>query len=651
MKPVLDHGDFVPGGVAVERLRTLFDELGFADAGIRARVTGDLALKAEEFASVERQARVAGLVSFLLVSTLLWLALGSWRLILASIATLVLGFGWTIGFAALAVGHMNLISVTFIVLFIGLGIDFCIHFSMRYQELRGRGVAHAGALSETTRGVGGSLMLCAVTTAIGFSAFVPTAYLGVAELGLISGVGMLLALLASLTVLPAALSLGDVAAPLPKAPARRLGLPRWPLRAPRAVVAVGIVLGATGAATLPHLVVDANPLRVRDPGTESVSTFEELIRDESVNPWSIDVLLGDAAAAERLAQELNALPSVREARTLAGYVPGRQPEKLALVEDLALVLGEPGPVLPPPDVAENLAAMGRVRERLAALEAEGTGRLAAVAARLGPELDRFLADSGGDARALEALRVGMVEAIVDRIERLDRALQAGPVTASDLPAELRERMVSADGRALVEVLPREDLNDDDALERFVSDVRALAPEATGASVYMLEASRAIVDALLQALATALVLVSAVLLLLWRNLREPAAVLAPLALAVLATVGLSVASGLAINFADVIVIPLILGIGVDSGIHLVHRHRDRAREPDASVGDLLATSTPRAILWSAASTVGSFLSLAFATHLGMASLGQLLTVGVAMTVVANLIFLPALLAWMDRGRSR
>ena len=232
VKPELDHDDFVPGGAAVDRLREIFIDADFEARGIETAITGDLALKAEEFATVQGQARLAGLASFFLVFGILWLALGSWRLIFSAIGTLLMGLFWTTGFAALAIGHMNLISVTFIVLFIGLGIDFAIHFTMRYQELRFAGHVHAAALDETARGVGGSLVLCAITTAIGFYAFVPTAYFGVAELGLISGTGMLFSLFASLTVLPAAISLGDPEAPLRSPLSHGLSLPSWPIRRP-----------------------------------------------------------------------------------------------------------------------------------------------------------------------------------------------------------------------------------------------------------------------------------------------------------------------------------------------------------------------------------------------------------------------------------
>jgi predicted RND superfamily exporter protein len=208
---------------------------------------------------------------------------------------------------------------------------------------------------------------------------------------------------------------------------------------------------------------------------------------------------------------------------------------------------------------------------------------------------------------------------------------------------VRERLISADGRALLEVYPAGNLNDDAVLERFVEEVRSLVPDAAGISVYMLDSAEVVVGALRQAFLLAFILIAALVWLIWRNLRDLLLVMVPLTLAGLLTGAVSVLVGLPINFADVIVLPLLLGIGVDSGIHLVHRHRSATDRH----GDLLATSTSRAVLWSALTTIASFGSLGFASHRGMASLGQLLTLGISLVLITNLMVLPALIALVSR----
>jgi hopanoid biosynthesis associated RND transporter like protein HpnN len=655
VQPRLDFGEFTLGRDALGLLREIFAELGWnqdSDGGVRARTTGIMVLQAEERDAVRGQAAMAGLASFLLVAAILFLALRSLRLILATLFTLAVGLACTAGFAAVAIGHLNLISVAFAVLFIGLGVDFGIHFTLRYREARAANLDHPEALGDAAREVGSSLVLCAVTTAIGFYAFIPTGYVGVAELGLISGTGMFISLFASLTVLPAFLSIRrrDVREEEPRRFwGAEVRLPSFPLRHPRLVCAVAALLAVGALAVVPRLHFDANPLRVRDPGVESVRTFDELVEEGEVNPWRIEVLARDLAEADVLAARLGGLGSVDRALTLSDYVPADQEAKLRILEDVSLFLGLPirGEVRDPPDLAEQVESMERLRSAAAGLAAHEVSILIVESAReLGAPLDRFLVearDPEGGAAAVAILETSLVGAILDRLERLELALTASRVSLADLPEAMRERMISADGRARIEVYPTGSLNEDAVLERFVGEVRSVAPDATGVSVYMIESARVIVAALQQAFASALVLIAAVVWLIWRNLRDLVLVMVPLTLAGLLTGAISVLVGLPINFADVIVLPLLLGIGVDSGIHMVHRYRS-ATDPKT---DLLATSTSRAVLWSALTTIASFGSLAFASHRGMASLGQLLTLGIALTLIANLMVLPALIALANR----
>ncbi len=206
--PVLDREDLQPARRPIEAARTLAAGLEpFARGVARLRITGDLALSFEEMQLLREQGRVLGLASLGLVAAILLLFLRSAQLVLASATTLLAGLAWTAVFAALAVGHLNMVSVAFAVLFIGLGVDFAIHFGLRVQELRAGGRAPQDALRAAARDVGSSLVLCALTTSLGFFVFVPTDFLGVAELGLISGAGILIALLLTLLLLfPPALS-------------------------------------------------------------------------------------------------------------------------------------------------------------------------------------------------------------------------------------------------------------------------------------------------------------------------------------------------------------------------------------------------------------------------------------------------------------
>ncbi|MBW2716454.1 MAG: MMPL family transporter, partial [Deltaproteobacteria bacterium] len=549
---------------------------------------------------------------------------------------------------AAAIGHLNMISVCFAVLFIGLGVDFGIHLCIRYRELLAGGLEHAAALRETAGDVGSSIFLCAITTAIGFFAFVPTDFVGVAELGLISGTGMFISLFCTLTLLPALLSLR----PLPVGRGYAVGrswsnasFANLPLRHPRAIRITALVMGLGAILLLPKARFDNNPLNVRDPSSESVRTFNELLEKGASSPWSLNAVAPSLESAQLLAERLGALDVVERVVTVSDYVPTDQDNKLGIIEDVAMFVAPlPGPdgVDPLPSLAEQVGALDDLSRELGRLQDSGEhSELVASASRLRPALDlylRRLEASPDPTREIEVLQSSMLGSLPEQLRILDAALSAGHVTLEKLPDAILERMITADGRVRIQIFPRDDLNDHAALAAFVDGVKTIAPEVAGSASEILESGRSVVRALTQAMLSAFVAITLFLLILWRRVDDTALVLIPLLLASALTVAAAVLADIPFNFADVIVLPLLLGIGVDSGIHLVHRVRVVA---DGEL-NLLATSTARAVTYSALTTIASFGSLGLATHLGLATLGRLLTIGVGFTLVCNLIVLPALI---------
>ncbi len=646
VQPVLRTDDIQPARHAIEAVRAILAEREIEEDGlVQVRITGDVALSYEEMGVVKNQAAAAGVASFVLVALILGFGLRSARLVFAALTTLVVGLLLTAGYTALAVGRFNMISVAFAVLFIGLGIDFGIHFCMRYRERLAAGFDHEAALDDVARDVGSSLALCALTTAIGFFAFAPTPFVGVAELGIISGGGMIISFITTLTLLPALLSLPPRPRPQPELPA-----PVWtggvvdlPVRFPRAVRMAAIVLGVGSVALLPQARFDNNPLNVRDPNSESVKTLRELLENGSRSPWSLNALAPDLVSARALAAELRALPEVERVVTLADFIPAEQDEKLEIIEDLSLFLA---PLARDGDteaeIADQLVQLEHLRDearKLAAWdEASEVGRSAASLVRSLDALQASL-DAAPDPEArLEAFEESVLGSLPEQLRILDAALGAGRVSLENLPDALLDQMQTEDGRARLQIFPRHDLSDHEALAAFYDAVEAVAPGVTGSAAEMVASGRTVVAALQQALLSALLAVTLVVFLLWRNWTDTALVLTPLVLAASLTVAAAVLLEIPFNFADVIVLPLLLGIGVDSGIHLVHRAR-----ASGDVTNLLATSTARAVGYSAMTTIASFGTMGFASHQGLATLGQLLTLGVCFTLLCNLVVLPSLIS--------
>jgi hopanoid biosynthesis associated RND transporter like protein HpnN len=661
IQPIRDFSELVAAGKPLKAVRRYAEELGLTEEnGVTVRMTGDVALAYEEMGLVEGQATAAGIASFVLVAGLLMFALRSVRLVLAALLSLIVGLVLTGLFATLAIGHLNLLSVAFAVLFIGLGIDFGVHLCMGYQESLARGLDHPAALRDASGRVGGSLFLCAITTAIGFYVFTPTDFSGVAELGLISGTGMFVSLFCSFTVLPALLCfrLQEGSAERAAIRARANLVPTFPTRHPVAVAVVTVVVAVGAMALLPQAHFDRNPLLVRDPTAESVQAFEELLAEAHTSPWSLNAVRPDLASARALADALEALSTVETARTVTDFVPRDQKEKLDIIEDVAVFLAPvPNGSAPPASThGDVIAALRDFETELGHLIRDGVDGsrdpLPASAISVRDSLASFLAELESESpesarETLAALEESLVAALPRQLDLIHRAVAVGPVTLDELPEDLVSRMISASGMYRVRIFPSEDLTDAAALEGFVTSVRELAPRATGSAVAIYSASNEVVRSLQQAFSAAVVAIAILLLLIWRTIGDTAMVMAPMILAGLLTTAGAVLVGVPFNFADVIVMPLLLGIGVDTSIHLVHR----SRTAPAGSEQLLQTSTANAVVFSAATTIASFGSLAFATHRGMASLGQLLTLGVSLTVLCNLVVLPALLELRARRHRR
>jgi hopanoid biosynthesis associated RND transporter like protein HpnN len=645
--PVQNFERAQPAALAIDGIHRLAESLrGDGDADVQVRLTGTVAMEHDEFASVSRGAGIAGLASLLMVTAILYAALRSPALLGLSVLTLVAGLSATAAFAALAVGHLNLLSIAFTVLYIGLGVDFILHFCMRLRELLGDGLSLEDAITGTVRSIGSSLVLCAVTTAAGFYSFMPTPFKGVSELGLISGTGMFISLAVSTTLLPALVArcyvpgaAGAVASARREWIGARLLAPI--LERPRIVVAATLCVVVPALVTLPAVGFDNNPVHLRDPNSESVATLRELAAEGQGVATSLAAIAPDSQVAAEWAKALEKLPTVRNVRTIDSLVPKNQQHKRIVLDDLSLLMGPSFASLDP--IQLDPSAFERSLKRLdkALRSAPALGPIAA-------RLEETVSDLLGELQAQPARerREGLKDVDRDLIEnlpgalgRLREGLNAEPFGRDSLPEDVKARWLAPDGRELLEIVPAENVNDNAAAEHFVETVRAVVPTATGLPVVHQEASRTVIHSFRLALTYALLMVLVILWAFRLGLADGLLVICPVALAGAVTAGMSVWLGIRFNFANIIALPLLLGVGVDNGIHIIHRMKGAHEEPRSVIG----TSTSKAVLASGVTTIASFGNLAFSAHPGMASMGRLLTLGMTVTMAATLVLLPALLA--------
>jgi hopanoid biosynthesis associated RND transporter like protein HpnN len=636
IKPKLDYNALEPAAAALDLIRNTAANLRLTpDRGVRVRLTGPAPVESDEFATIAENAALNAALTIAAIAFILFLALRSGRVIFAVLTTAFAGLIVTAGVGLLMVGQFNLISVAFAALFLGLGVDFGIQFAVRYRAERYDQEHLRDAIVAAGRGVGWSLTLAAVSLLAGFFSFLPTEFRGVSELGLIAGVGMIIAYVASLTLLPALLTvLHPPGEPESVETAPLAAVDRWIADNRRFVLiaTAAVVLG--GLPFLLKLPFDANPMNLRSQRVESVATFLDLARDPQSTPNTIDILAPSLDAAKALAARI-ALPEASHTVTLATFVPQDQDEKLALIRDAAMLLDSvlhPPEVKPAPSDADNVEALRNTASALRSAAGANAGGANDTARRLADVLDRLAAaDPGRRAAAQTAVTTDLVRLL----DQLRTTLSAEPVTRETLPPELVRDWLAPDGRARVEVFPKGDSNDNAVIARFASAVRSVAPNATGTPVIIVESGRTVVRAFIEAGLFSLGAIFIILLIALRRPLDVALTLGPLVLATIMTLEAAYLLGLPLNFANIIALPLMLAVGVAFHIYYIIAWRD-------GVADMLASSLTRAIFFSALTTGVAFGSLCFSSHPGTASMGKLLALSLFFTLVAAFIIVPAFL---------
>lgn len=641
-QPVSDFNEVEPGKRAIEAIHAVAQDEGFVAArGVTVRVTGPVALADDQLSALKEGAGTTAFVSLGLLMFWLALAVRSARAVGAILITLICGLVLCAAVAAAFVGPFNPLSIAFAPLFIGIAIDFGIQFCVRHAaEYHGSEDGDTAALRRTATGVGPALVIAAAATAAGFLSLSPTDYRGVSDLGVIAGSGMLIALALNLSLLPALLRLFRVggfkeAGGLGGAP-----LDDWLIRHRRSVMNAVIIVALTSLAALVGLRFDFDPINLQNPKSESVQALFDLMKDPNTSPYVLDELVPSAQAAEALAQRASGLPEVSQVIWVGSFVPEGQQPKLDILSDARDLLSttlSPASVATAPDSAAVLATATRLTAELGKLGAKGD----ATSNQLQHALESALARGPS---IVPLLAANLSQGVSERLTDMRLSLKAAPVKLDAIPDELKRDWVSVDGQYRVEIFPKGDPRDTKVLRRFVTAVLTVAPTASGTPVGIQESGRTVVRAFVVAGCLAIAAITLLLALVLRNVRDVAAVLGPLLLAGILTLASCVALRMPLNFANIVTLPLLLGIGVAFDIYFVLRWR--AGEPG-----LLGSPTARAIVFSALTTGTAFGSLALSQSPGMSEMGKLLSIGLFYTLVCTLLVLPAMLGAAPASRPR
>ncbi len=651
--PKFDFSQILPVEPAIGSIRRAVAKIQDPNLpAVRVWITGEVGLEHDEMAGMSEGTFTASIFSIVLVCGILLVAYRSWLLMFATLLTLGLGMVFCGLFASVAVKQLNLISVAFAVSNIGLGVEYAIHFCLRYRDnldLHGndRGKAIRSALIDTSP----SLILCAGTTSIGLFAFIPTDYQGISELGLLAGTSLFICLFITLTVLPVLLKV------LPSPPIHRIPqgeqpgdskLSHWlaylTLHYAKPIVGITVIGTLVAIYFVCQVQTDFNPLNLRDPKTESVIAFKELMKSRDTSPMTLTVLVKNEADARTMQKKLGELKTVDSTVSLFDFVPDDQQDKLAVIDEMMLTLGPQSQSFPQLKVGTD--PRPSIERMIAAIDASlpqkskpsEIASLQAFKRELGDvliELDARLQPDRGV--FIEKIQTSLLGTLPTVMNELLMGFKAQEIEAGSIPDEIRERWLSRDGLYRIQIFPKEDLNDLGHLQRFITDVQAVAPDATDLPVMYWESMKAVIGAFQEAIIIALVSIALLLLFIRRSVVDTLLVMTPLVLAGLFTMATTVFTGTPINFANIIALPLLMGLGVDNGIHMVEKlHHSLSEEQN-----IYQSSTARGMFYGALTTISSFAGLAFSPHQGIASMGLVITIGIFWIMTSTFVLLPAI----------
>ena len=634
--PKLDYNALRPGRAAAEAIREAVHELQLGPRlGATVRLTGRAPINDAQYSALGSDAIPGFVGTVTAVIFILWLALRSPRIIAAVVLTLATGFIVTTTAGLLLIGAFNLLSIAFAVLFVGIGADFAIQYSIRYREERHEHDDIFVALRSGSGKIGLPLALAATGTAIGFFSFAPTEYRGVAELGEIAGIGMLVAFVTTITLLPALLAaFNPPGEPIGMGFRSLAPVDRFLARHRIAVVVGTLVVVVAASPLLAFMSFDFDPTHLQEQNNEAVQTYRELSSAPELGIEAIDVIAPSTASIAAIEQRVSKLPEVASVRSVLDLVPADQDAKLAAIRGAAATLDpvlarSPGAA---PSDADTIAALRKAASDLEVLGYNVSGDPSVAALRLSSDLKK-LADGSLETR--ERATAAIVRPLDRDLDRLRAMLKAAPVTVATLPPMLAHDWITADGRARVEIMPKGDVNNAQTMQRFAAAVLSVAPDAAGTPVQLFESERMVLRAFIEAGAIAIVGIGLMLWIALRRFADVVLTLVPLLVAGAVTMELMVVIGEPLNFANVIAFPLLLGVGIAFKIYYVLAWRDGRT-------NLLQSTLTRAVFFSALTTATAFGSLWLSPQPGMSSMGKLMALALLCTLAAAVLFQPALM---------
>jgi hopanoid biosynthesis associated RND transporter like protein HpnN len=648
-------------GKAVERLRQLIQETQGEVPGLNVGLTGEPVIEHDEMEQSQRDTTLASIVALVLCALIFIYGYSETGRPIKATICLVVGLAYTLAFATLAVGHLNILTITFVPILIGLAIDFGVHLVTRYEEELRQGKTKEAALTKAMVFTGQGIFVGALTTAGAFLAMWFTNFKGIQEMGIICGGGLMVCLIPMMTLLPVLLLRGrqNVIDHKTGNLERRARIENIWLKRPVVVMAIVVVLCVLSLTQARKVYFDYNLLNMESRGMPAVEFIHKLIDSADKSIIFCAVVADSAQQAVELQKQIEKLPTVASngVISMAVYLDEDQTEKLKLVSQIKQEVAplQFGLTDPQPVDIENFSRTlyslyGYLGAALDEIKGSNPG-LTAQLISLREAIDNLRKEMlGGDAaaRAGHADKLGEFQrALFGDIRETFQTLQnqddRAPMRVEDLPVALRHRFVGVTGKYLLQVFPKYDVWQRDNQEKFIADLRTIDPDATGTPVQLYEYTTLLKSSYETAAWYSLGAIAILVFIHFRSLGAVVLSLLPVGIGTLWLVGLMGWLKIPFNPANIMTLPLVIGIGVTNGIHILNRFAEE-RTPD-----ILSRSTGKAVLVSGLTAIAGFGSLMIAKHRGIHSLGCVMAMGIAACMIAALAFLPALLNLLGRRK--
>lgn len=628
----------LPNKAIIDDLRSIIAATDI-DASVDVRITGEIAMMNDEISESIGGFKLAGQISVILILVILWLGIRSKRLIAGIFLMLIMGVLFSVVFTLLVFGRFNTLSLVFVVMLFGLGIDFAVHYSLRVMEAMKQGESIRDAGITSARDTGVALGLCVITTVIAFLSFLPTEYLGLAELGVISAFGMVVAYVLSLTFIPAWFVVMNIT-PVERKSKRRMRIQIKDFVYPARTILLGsLVLLCVTLWYIHDMRFNYNLLSMRNQSSEAMVALRELQDRHLVNTYAVATVPDKGTDLAALKERLLELPIVVAVQLPEENLPIFQDAKhqhLDRVNQQLLELGEPGENT----ALDNEATRQQILAFIQALDAHSDVFIdedLALVEELRANLSALLEHED----AWPELQKQVATGIVDDVEQLKVWFSAKPFGLDDLPDDIHKRLVSDDGRSLVQIIPAVDMHITSENRNFIEGLIDSGVNIAGVAVHEWGVGQVVVRAFTMATMLSVTLIFLVIAFTFKDIRPAIMIIYPMILVVTTTLAIGKMLGMSLNMANILVVPLVFGLGVDTSIHVVHRYRisDDWR-------DTFLSSTGRAVLLSALTTIGTFVAIAFSQHKGAASIGILLSIALSLLLIITFVVLPALLMLFD-----